>query len=1018
MIVLKYTYNKSITSTFSFSFNSGFAPTTTEETSGNLVTVTVESDTPFTTIGIPGASKAGLVAVHYMDLSNVSKTASLFEGCVNLTDVTLNNSTTKLTEISGTFYFYADNPHKNPINISFVNCNLSAIPDYLANNFINAEYKNIPSLTFDNCVLTNGKTMGKIIGSCTKEAKLIFKNCTTAPSTSFERMFYGTGRTEVDLSGIDFTNVTSTFLMFSNSQIRKLTLPKGDFYNLTDISMMFEGAYYIEEVDISDFHIMNPVNITNMFVDCRSLKKVNLSGININKPISFNELFYGSSVCEWFDISNLKAIPSSTTNFWKSQAVVENVGMLYCPANVINTIAPLLVGSGRTCNIYYHDAKLEDLTVDGRFNYIYCEEYHGDVVSTPSDLELHGLSDVQDTLDLTTGTYTQRVKKWNLAEEGYTLTDVNKSQEAQGYVSFYIRQPQFGSMGNPTCILNKATHINNLGLPNLTEGAWASYSGRCLGVASNSAFLMLKLVTTDVTSYDKVGLDEWIKANNFTVYYNAVFSSIDSSIKTETYQVNINPLKSYRNGSITTSSQQLTPTLKTTLPVSNKFTTTNLTSGSTYNVYFDGTATKLDAGGTIITNPISPCEVECGGTTLTIEGTDIQNVRVLETTVKNEVGSNGTSDVELSRIKTANSPSDSLISTKIEYWEQTSEYGNALRHVLPIQVKPNTKYILNTTNIQRLFAIWDVNKNQLVLQNIYANSPYIWTTPADCPSEVYLYLVYQTDVNRAHLDELRMFEGEIDFGYQGQQEPLISQTISTLEQPIKLRSLGTTYDSYNPVTGELIKRIGVSETDGSYSVLSSPVVENTVMGKTIENIFNFEEEWINRGFNTSTSWQLTNDGDGIYTLKALQANATVRVWFSLLDAEQTVGEELTTIIEVFKNTSNKSIPYWTQIQSEIKPDHDFTFSAGETGAKMVYGKFKGAGRAIDFQNIGKDSEFQFRVTIVRGLYPNIKEGFGTRKIIQVPPHLYTNGQVKVYSDTDVYPTTILKTMALTRSIPI
>ena len=216
MIVLKYTYNKSITSTFSFSFNNGFTPTTTEETSGNLVTVTVESDTPFTTIGIPFASEAGLVAVHYMDLSNISSINLLFERCVNLTDVTLNNSTTKLTDIANTFYFYEDNPHKNPINISFVNCNLSAIPDNLANNFVYAEYKNIPSLTFDNCVLSNGKTMGKIIGSFLKETKLIFKNCTTAPSTSFERMFYGTGRTEVDLSGIDFTNVTSYSFMFSN----------------------------------------------------------------------------------------------------------------------------------------------------------------------------------------------------------------------------------------------------------------------------------------------------------------------------------------------------------------------------------------------------------------------------------------------------------------------------------------------------------------------------------------------------------------------------------------------------------------------------------------------------------------------------------------------------------------------------------------------------------------------------------------------------------------------------------
>ena len=1089
MIVLKCVYNSSI-GEFAPTFNSGYEYTTSITTSGTLKTITYESDTVFTSISLSGTTETSLIKVEYMDLSGVSSIDSIFERCVNLTDVTFVNATTKLTNIA---YLFRTEPSSS-VNLTFIDCDLSGVT--------NASSMYVTGMVLNDVVFKNVIFNSKVVDifSLIKSSKtnsLVIENCSTAPRTSLQRMFYGSGMTEVDLSGLDFTNVTSTHLMFSNSKVEKVVLPKGYFYNLTNLSYMFEGAYYIKEVDLSDFHVMNPQDISYMFYNCKELEKVNLSGIKMDKALSFSHMFYGSSVCKWFDISNLTTSPSNTTNFWKSQAVVENVGMLYCPANVINTIAPLLVSSGRTCNIYYHDAKLEDLTVDSRFNYIYCEEYHGDVISTPDDLELYGLSDVQDTLDLTTGTYTQRVKKWNLAEEGYTLTNVNKSQEAQGYVRFDFRQPQFGNLGNPACISRKGTHINNLGLPNLTEGVCTNTLGRCLGVANNNAFLMLKLKTTDVTSYDKAGLDEWIKANNFTIYYNAVFSGIDSSIKTETYQVNINPLKSYQNGSIQTSSQQLAPTLKTTLPISNKFTTTNLTSGSTYNVYFDGTATKLDAGGTIITNPVSPCEVECGGTTLTIEGTDIQNVRVLETTVKNEVGSvNGATDVELSKVITSDLE---VITNGIEFNAGTMTNGNvyeidnelgtintkgghswgagsftsnktypkgiSLLHIeFDVDMPSNNLMaIINFNNnvINNQYNFRDLTLNNdtatiaqgqqsvgarycsIVTKGHFSRLMYCFSsqrtiqldintgssamiTASDNSAEgstsgytactnngvtisnfkIKVIENYPDTTNSSHItSSLRTDSGltviwqDIDMS--------IGQSISTLEQPIKLRSLGTTYDSYNPVTGELVKRIGVSETDGSYSVLSSPVVENISMGKTIENIFNFEEEWINRGFNTSTSWQLTNDGDGIYTLKALQANATARVWFSLLDAEQTVGEELTTIIEVFKNTSNKSIPYWSQIQSEIKPDHDFTFSAGETGAKMLYGKFKGAGRAIDFQSIGKDSEFQFRVTIVRGLYPNIKEGFGTRKIIQVPPHLYTNGQVKVYSDSEVYPTTIL-----------
>lgn len=624
------------------------------------------------------------------------------------------------------------------------------------------------------------------------------------------------------------------------------------------------------------------------------------------------------------------------------------------------------------------------------------DNYEECVVSTPDDLELYGLSDVQDTLDLTTGTYTQRVKKWNLAEEGYALTSVNQSQEANGYVSFYIRQPQFGTLGNPTCILNKATHINNLGLPNLTEGAWASYSGRCLGVAANNAFLMLKLETTDVPSYDKAGLNEWIKANNFTVYYNAVFSGIDLSITTETYQVNINPLKSYRNGSITTSSQQLTPTLKTTLPISNKFTTTNLTSGSTYNVYFDGTATKLDAGGTIITNPISPCEVECGGTILTIEGTDIQNVRVLETSVKNEVGSVcGTTDVELSRII-----------TECKYHNYFSDYSRytGVDGGGATTTRENNKVILTTTlswgrngyqiptplslgtykfyckvKVQNIGDKYRVTLHKNIDGASDVNYGFYKEITSTSLEEVIEYVGYFQDaryitfhgfaVNQVveYYDISLIKLSDDDITGTDTSSINYSQVISDLEQPIKLRSLGTTYDSYNPVTGELIKRIGVSETDGSYSVLSSPIVisSNYKMLQDNNIILDSFPQVMNSAYVDFLPTQLLPNTTYTVFLDATTASGQLECGL-LYNADWYDGVKSFTVgVQSFIYTTNNQIDNFGGFRIR-------GWGSIINNLIMVQGEY-----SLDYYNP------------------------------IMPPQLYTNGQVRVYSDSEVYPTTIL-----------
>ena len=345
------------------------------------------------------------------------------------------------------------------------------------------------------------------------------------------------------------------------------------------------------------------------------------------------------------------------------------------------------------------------------------------IITTPDDLELYcnyyydrntkkSSPCYQDTLNLATGTVTRKNIKVKLNDVfgGKLFDGTLKTVDGVDMVNVTCNHyncvaPIFGVQINGEVIGTSATGIVLGASQGNYSGTWYPTGDiEHAHTSTNTLYMYFNLSRFDNIDYtNSTTITNWIKDQDFTL----IIKIQDESVYTE--QLSLNVLQSYRNGSITTSSQQLAPTLKTTLPISNKFTQTNLSSGQTYNIYFEGTATKLDAGGTVITNPVSPCKVKCGGTTLTIEGTDIQNIRVLEATTKNEVGNNDTSDVELSSIENS-----------------------------------------------------DVNGENTI--------------------------------------------------------------ISELEQPIKLRSLGSTYDSYNLVTGELIKRIGVSETDGSYSVLSSPIV--------------------------------------------------------------------------------------------------------------------------------------------------------------------------------------------------
>lgn len=1147
MIVFKISYDTSVVADFAPTFNSGYTYTTKSSTSGTIKTVTYESDTAFTTIALPNNNRNCVKSV-YIDLSGVTNVYNLCVSCQEMTKFIAVNATSKLNNLGQSTFDCTKLTH-----ITYENCDLSGVTN-IVNIFQTGARDAVTNATFKNVKFNN--TSKQMITLLCKATTMKIEGCDFSSVTSCYQMFYNCVglKGTLDLSMYDFTNVYETNYMFYGcTNLTKIIMPKGTFDKITNCANMFQECTSLLEVDLSGFHIpnagnisymfsgciamesidlsalgvLNPTNINHMFVSCKNLKRANVSGIKLPTGLSYSHMFFDSTVVEWLDISNFLTPPTDTQNFWRSQTTIENVGMLYCPSSVINAIAPLLVNTGRTINIYYHDANLEELTVDSRFNYIYCDEYYGDVVETPDDLELYcnyhydrntktSQPCYQDILDLTTGTITRKNVKVKLNDVIGNKVVEGSLKTINGVDMVHVRWNHYNTSANvfPVQVEGEVIGASATGIvlsasQGVYDGTWSTVNEIDHAYTNtNALFMYFNLSRFDGIDYtNATTITNWIKEQDFTL----IIKIHNDSVYTE--QLDIKPLKSYRNGSITTSSQQLTPTLTTTLPISNKFTTTNLTSGSTYNVYFNGTATKLDAGGTIITNPTSPCEVECGGTTLTIEGTDIQNVRVLETSIKNEVGSVcGTTDVELSKIITSDLE---VITNGIEFNAGTMTNGNkyeidnelgtintkgshswgagsftsnktypkgfSLLHIEFDVYMPsdNLMAIINFNNsvTNNLYNFRDLTLNNdtatiaqgqqsvgsryssIVKKGHFSRLMYCFSSrgaikldintgssamitasgnSAEGSTSGYTACAnngitisnfkikvvenYPDATNSSQITSLLRTDSGLTVIWQDMNMS-IGQSISKLEQPIKLRSLGTAYDSYNPITGELTKRIGVSETDGSYSVLSSPIVGQVMKVETLTNLFSTDFSLIVTNNNTKLDEDIITHKVGTDSYNHLFFN------YSNLKPN-TVYTAILNVIEnnlIFTTSSDEYVISSYVVNNyhlnEIN-NKEVGYKIGETGIKTfvfitpdnttLSNLTRNPFLITPYGKLTNQQTIKLKIGIVEGdySYTNIPYFIDTETLtIPVYPHetpqLYTNGQVKVYSESDVYPTTVL-----------
>ena len=331
-------------------------------------------------------------------------------------------------------------------------------------------------------------------------------------------------------------------------------------------------------------------------------------------------------------------------------------------------------------------------------------------------------------------------------------------------------------------------------------------------------------------SPDLIGWQIWLQSNSF----NLIYELSEHLTYTKPYE-ELDPTQArwqgmdcIRDGGIkyhTNSHDNITmyPTLEYVAPSINNFELTMLEPNTDYTIYAEGINTNdtINFGGTDIRFSDGKVFTSGDNQWLRIDNNDsFYNMVITKGDTTGEVVPyfEGMTSVENPKANTQKAI-NGLLSTAQGKWEGNDNFGGSVLYVPMIDVKVGQKYIIASSS-KILVAVWRsktwVNNDvtQIAYADVLPDRPLIFTPDV---SQVAIYMVvakYLTD--KAHEVELRMYEGEVDYGYVGRAENpkvIIDSTVSYTD--LKLRSLPNgVKDTINVVTGEYVQRVGEIVFDG------------------------------------------------------------------------------------------------------------------------------------------------------------------------------------------------------------
>lgn len=185
------------------------------------------------------------------------------------------------------------------------------------------------------------------------------------------------------------------------------------------------------------------------------------------------------------------------------------------------------------------------------------EPYKSNILSTPSDLELRGIDDVKDELDLTTGELTQRIEEVvfdGSDDEIWGQFDNSAIQEKTCLFSFY--------KGLPTAPKEDLKTLSDKYIIEKGYGTLLNTDEEMVHIYADRA-VYFRILKSKLSSQNVAGFKEWLSQNPFTIQYQLKTESV------KTVDLSDNVVYSYGSTthySCSSEEGSLVPTLSVKVP--------------------------------------------------------------------------------------------------------------------------------------------------------------------------------------------------------------------------------------------------------------------------------------------------------------------------------------------------------------------------------------------------------------------------------------------------------------------
>lgn len=133
---------------------------------------------------------------------------------------------------------------------------------------------------------------------------------------------------EVDLTGLDTSEVTNTGAMFANDPLlTKVNLSGWNTSNVTDMNYMFNGDKQLQELYLANWDVRQVTDMAYMFAHLSSLKTLDLSSFQTDKVSNMTSMFVGTTNLKLlnlsqFNLSNVKNVRNMFATSVKSPLLV------------------------------------------------------------------------------------------------------------------------------------------------------------------------------------------------------------------------------------------------------------------------------------------------------------------------------------------------------------------------------------------------------------------------------------------------------------------------------------------------------------------------------------------------------------------------------------------------------------------------------------------------------------------------------------------------------------------------